>query len=245
MIFRMLQCEWKKLRTSSIWVPILAAPLLAVLVGALMSRMDLGARAGGVSWPIVYGGIVRIYAIVFLPMLAGILASLVCRTEHLTGGWKQLLALPVRRTTVYVAKFLYVLLFLALVQVLVLIGVLVDGLGFSHIQAPIPWAMLSRGFIGGWIATIPLAALQLWVSTWWNSFSAPFALNIIFTIPAMVVATSSYAPTYPWAQPMLAMLPSHQGMLNVTTETAMTITIAGIVFMIGGWLHFTRRDIYA
>ncbi|WP_083521068.1 ABC transporter permease [Alicyclobacillus kakegawensis] len=155
-------------------------------------------------------------------MLAGILASLCCRIEHLAGGWKQLLALPVRRTAVYFTKFFYVLLFLALVQGLVLLGVLVDGLVFLHIQAPIPRAMLNKGFIGGWIATLPLATLQLWVSN-----------------------SSIYAPMYPWAQPMLAMLPGHQGTLNITTETAMTITIAGIVFIIGGWLHFTRRDIRA
>lgn len=43
---------------------------------------------------------------------------------------------------------------------------------------------------------------------------------------------------------MLAM-PRDHGMSNVTTETAMTIAIAGIVFVIGGWLHFVKRDIYA
>ncbi|MCL6626793.1 MAG: ABC transporter permease [Alicyclobacillus shizuokensis] len=242
----MLLCEWKKLRTSSIWIPVLVAPLLTILVGVVRSRQDLGIAGNGKSWLSIYYEIVRIHAIVLLPMLAGILASLCCRIEHLAGGWKQLLALPVRRTAVYVTKFFYVLLFLALVQGLVLLGVLVDGLVFLHIQAPIPWTLLNKGFIGGWIATIPLAALQLWVSSWWKSFGAPFALNIIFTIPAMAVANSSiYAPIYPWAQPMLAMLPGHQGTLNITTETAMTITIAGIVFIIGGWVHFTRRDIHA
>jgi hypothetical protein len=71
-------------------------------------------------------------------MLAGILASLCCRNEHLSGGRKQLLALPVKRSNVYIAKFHYVLLFLALSQILVLIGILLNGFMIFHIQATIP-----------------------------------------------------------------------------------------------------------
>lgn len=231
---------------SSIWVPVIAAPVLAIGVGALMSRMDLGPMAGAMTWSFIYGEIVRVHASLFLPLLAGILASIVCRTEHLAGGWKHLLALPVSRTAVYVAKFCYVLLFLELIQVLVMIGVLVDGRWFLHLQEPIPWSVLAKGAIGGWIATIPLAALQFWASTWWKSFAAPFALNVICTIPASAVEGSNlYAPMYPWAQPMLAMLPGSSGLLYVTKETAITIAIAGIVFIVGGWIHFRTRDICA
>jgi hypothetical protein len=241
----MLLCEWTKLRKSSIWVPVFIAPLLTVLVGLAMSRMDLVTNGNHIAWLVIYQATIQVYGLLFLPMLAGILASLCCRSEHLAGGWKQLLALPVRRTTVYAAKFFYVLFFLALAQVLVLFALLVVGL-ILHVHAPIPWTMLSKGIIGGWLATIPLSALQLWVSTWWKSFGAPFALNIILTIPAMSIASSSiYAPLYPWAQPVLAMLPRQQGMLNVTPETMLTMTIAGVIFILGGWLHFTRRDIQA
>lgn len=242
----MLRSEWKKLRKSSIWLPVCAAPLLAIAIGALMSRMDLDSESTEMTWNFLYGAIVQVYAMILLPMLAGILASLVCRTEHLSGGWKQLLALPVSRTAVYVAKFFYILLLLALIQLLVFIGVLLGGLVFLHLQTPIPWTTFIKGFIGGWIATIPLAALQLWISTWWKSFAAPFALNVVFTIPAMSIGSSHlYGPLYPWAQPMLAMLPSHAGISFATSETALTITVAGIVFMIGGWLHFVKRDIHA
>jgi len=239
----MLSCEWKKIRTTSIWIPILAVPLLMVLIGFIIPR-NLGSIRHEWSWLSLYSAMVHIYAIVLLPMVAGILASLCCRCEHLSGGWKQLLALPVSRMGVYVSKFIYTLLFLAMVQGLVLVAVLIDGLMFLHIRGAIPWLMLIKGFVGGWLATIPLAALQLWVSSWWKSFGAPFALNIILTMPALAVSNSSiFAPIYPWAQPMLVMLPSQNGMLNLTIEMIITITTAGIVFIIGGLLHFMKRDI--
>ncbi|WEG14605.1 hypothetical protein PU629_09695 [Pullulanibacillus sp. KACC 23026] len=76
------------------------------------------------------------------------------------------------------------------------------------------------------------------------SFGAPFALNIICTIPALAVSISSQlAPIYPWTQPMLAMSPAQSGVLNVTTETGVTILVAGLAFIIGGWSHFIKRDL--
>lgn len=73
------------------------------------------------------------YATLFLPLATGILPSLVCQIEHLMGGWKQLLTLPMGRTSVYVVKLPYLLIFLALMQGLVLVGILVDGSAFLHI----------------------------------------------------------------------------------------------------------------
>lgn len=243
MFFRVFITEWKKLRTSSIWIPVLVAPILTFLIGVMISKH------GGkmTSWLSIYNATTFIYAILFLPMLVGILASLCCRNEHLTGGWKQLLALPVKRSTVYIVKLFYVLIYLALAQILVLLGVLLIGFMLFHIQTAIPWGHFAKDFIGGWVAAIPLAALQLWVATWWKSFGAPFALNIILTIPGMAVAHShTYGPIYPWTQPMLAMLnDQHGSLLNMTNETLLTIIISGIVFLTIGLLHFTKRDFSA
>lgn len=237
---RIFITEWKKLRTSSIWIPVLVAPVLTFLMGVMISR-----RGGNMhSWLSIYSATTFVYAILFLPMLVGILASLCCRSEHLSGGWKQYLALPVNRSSVYIIKLVYVLLFLAFAQILVLMGILLNGFMLFHIQSAIPWGEFTKDFIGGWIAAIPLAALQLWVATWWKSFGAPFALNIILTIPGVAVAHShTYGPIYPWTQPMLAMLNmNHGNLLNVTTETLLTIVISGIVFVTVGLLHFTKRD---
>jgi lantibiotic transport system permease protein len=80
----------------------------------------------------------------------------------------------------------------------------------------------------------------------WKSFGAPFALNVILTIPAVAVVHSHhYGPIYPWAQPLLAMLPARGGFIHVTFETSLTIVISGVVLIIAGWWHFVRRDMYA
>lgn len=49
---------------------------------------------------------------------------------------------------------------LAVVQLLFMGAVL--GAGLIHkVETPIPWEMLLRCVLGGWVACLPLAALQL------------------------------------------------------------------------------------
>jgi len=244
MLYRIMKSEWLKVGRSSIWFPVLLAPFLAVMIGILTAHHGASASSGHqVSWKAYYFNTVAVYALLLLPLLTGVLASLMCRFEHLSGGWKQVLAAPVLRTAVYASKFIYVLGLLGVAQLLMLAGVLATGLIMLHIANPIPWSTLLRSVLGGWLALIPLAALQLWVSTWWKSFGAPFTLNVILTIPAVAVAHSErYGPVYPWAQPMLAMLPTDHGFLSVTPETSATIIISGVVLIVGGWWHFSKRD---
>lgn len=233
--------EWKKLRTSSIWLPMAVAPVMTIAMGVLLPAMD----GGRLSWDLLYGALVPVYALILLPLLVGIVASLVCRIEHQGGGWQHLLILPVRRTTIYAVKFIEILGILAVIQGLGLGGLLASGLGFLHLHGSIPWTMVIGGFLGGWMATIPLAALQLWVSAWWTTFASPFALSVLFTIPAIAMGgTPSYATWYPWTQPLWAMLP-HGGIDLGTSVHLLTIALTAMAFLVGGWWHFVRRDIPA
>lgn len=245
MMWRVVQSEWMKMRKSSIWFPVVLTPLLAIAIGFMAaSHGPLLHRMNANPWNSYYFIVVAAYSLLMLPLLTGVLCSLMCRFEHLSGGWKQILSFPIPRSTIYIVKFFYVLVFVALAQVLMMFGVVATGVSVLHISTEAPWSVLFRSILGGWLACIPLIALQLWVSTWWKSFGAPFAVNVILTIPAVAVAHSSrFGPVYPWAQPMLAMMPSGHHFLYVTTKTASTIIISGMVLVAVGWTHFSRRDI--
>lgn len=245
MMWRVIQSEWIKIRKSSIWFPVILAPLLAIVIGFMAaSHGPLLQRVNANPWNSYYLIVVTAYSLLMLPLLTGVLSSLMCRFEHLSGGWKQILAFPIPRTTIYMVKFLYVLAFVALAQCLMMFGVIGTGVSVLHISSAVPWTMLLRSILGGWLACIPLIALQLWVSTLWKSFGAPFAVNVILTIPAVAVAHSSrFGPVYPWAQPMLAMMPGGHHFLSMTTKTVTTIVISAVVLILAGWMHFARRDV--
>lgn len=245
MFGRVLAAELMKTKRSLVWVLVLIGPLLTFLQ---MMGIDTSNRVDGMNeWETLYTFSVLLYAMLFLPLLTGVLSAFVCRFEHLNGGWKQVLALPVSRSHVYLAKLLVVAGLLGATQSVFLLLIILVGV-VKGIEVPIPWDFLLRGMVGGWIAALPLAALQMWVSVIWRSFGAPLALNVVLTLPAVLIANSeTFGPFYPWAQPLLAMSPQEgDAMFNVSLETLFIVMIGGfLTALIGGWWTFVRRDVTA
>ncbi|MDF2921386.1 MAG: rane protein [Paenibacillaceae bacterium] len=227
----LLRSEWTKLRRSGIWLLAPVSPLLCILLG-------FGAVAEGepgLDWQLILSYMFFLHAVLFLPLLAGVYAAFVCRYEHDNGGWKQLLALPVSRESVYVVKFLSVAALLAVTQLLFVAGVLAVGFG-GGLPGAVPWRMIVQVGVGGFLASLPLAALQLAVSVGWASFAAPLAINVILTIPnVLIVQSSKYGPYYPWAQPFLASMPDWKFPLIVGAGF--------VVFFLSGFVYFRRLEI--
>ncbi|QUL55411.1 ABC transporter permease [Paenibacillus tritici] len=240
---RIISAERLKMSGSRVWILLLLSPLISLPIGALSDMQEDKV----ITWQVLLSTMSAVHAMLFLPVLSGIFAALICRNEHSDGGWKQLLALPVTRTSVYFAKYVMIMVLLAAVQLLFLGGVLGIGL-YRGAEGGIPWGLLLTSLFGGWFACLPLAALQLAVSQGWSSFGAPLAVNVCFTIPNMLIANSStYGPYYPWVQPMLAMSPFGEerfGAFNLPLESLMMVVSGSLVlFLAGGLLFFWRKAV--
>lgn len=245
MLFKVWKSELRKLSRSAVWIPVGLTPIITMMfVLIMMGKWNARKIQPDHAWQAVYSLVTGPYAMLLLPLLACAIAALVCRAEHISGGWKMLYALPVSRLTLYIAKFSIVLLLLALSQVLLLAGVLFDGFVLLHLTNAVPWSFVIKGLVGGWIAAIPLAALQFWVACAWESFGAQFAIATILTVPAAAVSHSVvYGPLYPWSQPILAMIPHSEGFLYISNEALMTIIVSAFAFVVGSMWYFVRRDI--
>jgi hypothetical protein len=234
------RAELLKLRKSPVWLLVLVSPALTTLVNLFEAGGD-----GGDPWVGALSTAALVHGLLFLPLLSGVFAAFVCRFEHAGGGWKQLLALPVSRGAVYVAKFAIVMGLLLATQALLLGGTLLAGAvrGWS---APIPWDAMAQSLLGGWAACLPIAALQLGASALWQSFAAPLALNVIFTLPSILIANSeTYGPWYPWAQPALATIPwaaESFGAFEAPYGKLMLV-VAGsfVLFFAAGFAYFSRK----
>ncbi|MBB6671350.1 ABC transporter permease [Cohnella nanjingensis] len=241
-MLRMFRSEWLKIRRSVMWLLIAVSPLIALAFGLFGFKQE-----GSFPWIEALSLLSALHAMLFLPLLTGIYAALLCRYEHAGGGWKMMLALPVSRTQVYFVKFAVLMLLLAATQLLLLAALLAVGWA-NGISSPVPWRTIFASLGGGWIACLPLAALQLFASVAFQSFAAPLAVNVICTLPNMLVVNSArVGPYYPWAQPMLAMLPREDygfGAFNLSLET-LTIVVLGsfCVFFAAGWTYFAKRSV--
>jgi|SRR5699024_8502211 len=103
-----MQAEWDKLNRTNIYSLIMVGPLLSLLIG-IMNPMFKEIDETN-PWYILFLFMNLPYALLFLPLITGVIAGIICRYEHQAGGWKQLVALPVKRWYIYVTKFLTIVL---------------------------------------------------------------------------------------------------------------------------------------
>lgn len=244
MFIHLLLSEILKMRKTHVWLLLFVSPFLAT-VAALAANPPIEEAAN--EWSLTLLIMTPMHTILFLPLIIGVFTSFICRYEHKNGGWKQLLSLPVKRTHVYMSKFLLVMLLIALNQLIFMGGWIVVGLakGFTD---PFPMEIIVKSILGGWISTLPLAAIMLLVSMAWSSFAAPLAFNVFFTMPNILVANSeTYAPYYPWVQPFLTMIPKEGGPWGgffVSFESIIyAITLGFIIFFVSGLVYIQRKAV--
>ncbi|GAA0340175.1 ABC transporter permease [Bacillus carboniphilus] len=237
-IASLLQVEWLKMKKTNVWLLSLLSPAIATIAGLNMNFPN-----SPEPWHDVLGIMVLVHALLFFPLLVGVYSAFVCRFEHLDGGWKQLLSLPVTRLSVIFSKWLVVMGLLTVTQIILLAGCMTIGMikGFG---SPFPWELAIQFLIGGTLACTPLVILQMWFSTIWSSFAAPFTIAVIFTLPNILVANSEdFAPYYPWVQPFFAMFPSGENASFYVSQTTLwtVILISTIVFSLIGSIYIKRK----
>ncbi|MGM8216746.1 ABC transporter permease [Bacillaceae bacterium W0354] len=236
-----IQSEWYKLRKSKIAPIILIGPAITILIG-LMFNFAIQGEIN--EWYLLLLSVNFTYALLFLPLITGVLAGIICRYEHQAGGWKQLLALPVTRVKVFVGKYMLLMVIVLVIQLLYLGAIFLTGM-IQGITDPFPIEIVWKSALGGWVATFPLVALQLWMSMVFNSFAAPLTVNVIFTLPAILAINSErFGPYYPWAQPFSMMYIGENSKDIFFVPWDQLLTVVGgsfILFFLGGLIYFQRK----
>jgi hypothetical protein len=242
-----LQAEWYKLRKSRVILILFAGPLISLLIGLLIGPTESHITNSHINqWfqPLFWMNFS--YGLLFLPLITGVLASMICRYEHQANGWKQLLTLPVTRGSIFMAKFGLLLIVVWAIQSLFLLSVWIVGTLKGYTD-PFPKEMIGKTLLGGWLATLPLLALQLWLSMVWKSFAIPFAVNVFFTLPSILAANSErFGPYYPWAQPFLMMVVGVEEKSTFYVPWDHLLLVVGgsfLLFFSMGYWYFQRKEV--
>ena len=238
-----MQAEWDKLNRTNIYSLIMVGPLLSLLIG-IMNPMFKEIDETN-PWYILFLFMNLPYALLFLPLITGVIAGIICRYEHQAGGWKQLVALPVKRWYIYVTKFLTIVLVVLAIQVTY--GVVVYIIGtMNGYEEVFPLLVVLKMIIGGWLATFPMIAIQLWAAMNWRSFAVAFTINVVLTLPSILAINSErYGPYYPWAQAFFMMYVNDEtGMFFVPFTQFLFVTCGSFILIFTlGLLSFLRKSI--
>ncbi|USB33463.1 ABC transporter permease [Paenibacillus sp. YPG26] len=236
MIGRALSSDFLKIRGKGIWFLIFIAPIGLVVMQALNFglRYDyLIKQYQGHLWE---GLITNMMGFVPLALFMGstLVSSMLAGVEHQLSSWKQLLALPISRTAVFISKFLLSLILMAVACLLLSVGTAVLGLclGFG---SPLPWSDLAKIGFYPFIGSLPLLALQLYLSLTYKNQALPVTLGLALAICSLF--TGSLSEWFPLNWPALAYRADNQ-LPFLGAGFALSLLI--LIFAL---LHFNRKDV--
>jgi hypothetical protein len=160
--------------------------------------------------------ILTMWTIILLPLYAGLVAALLASIEHQGDNWRHLLALPVRRSFIYAAKWVAGIALL-LVSSLVLPASVSAAAEVLRVMKPgwssvaLPTIMIFRGALLSFCAAGLLFSIQMWISLRWRSFLPGLVVAAVALILMFMSArggTSLFASIFPWSLPAMAMAPN-------------------------------------
>lgn len=239
-----LTVEKLKLKRSKIWILYILGPLIGVTLAYtnFYNNYKLFVQSGDNEWIEAWTQVAIFMGPFVLPIMVGVYAAFVCRSEHVSGGWKHLLSLPVQRNKIFLGKFLITATMVAVTLFIVLI--LFVGFGLvKGVNGELPMLPLIGYCIKGFLACLPLMLLQLIISIRSKTFGIPLAVSIVFTLPAIIVASTPLGQVYPWTQPMLAMSPADESPIESYFTFYTLLSILSIALLYFGIRNFAKRDI--
>lgn len=239
-----LYVERLKLKRSKLWLLYFIGPLLGVFLAYInfFKNYDLFMQPGDNEWIEVWTQVALFMGPFVLPIMVGIYAALVCRSEHIGGGWKQLLAVPIKHSEIFLGKFLTVVKMVVITMLILFIFFI--GFGYiKGVEGSLPLFTILGFVIRGILACLPLILLQLIISIRAKTFGIPLAVSIVFTLPAIIVASTPLGQIYPWTQPMLAMSPEDESPIQSYFLFYTLVIGTFMVLLIYGIRSFIKRDI--
>lgn len=190
-----LIAELEKCRRSKILLPAVVLALLSCAIGAITYSINASLLSGeqwGNLW--VQNGL--FYGYFFYPMMIAICASCLWRVEHREHNWNRLMTVPVRRRTLIGAKFIVLACVVLLEHTLFVTLALLCGKALFHIAAPVPPRAL-EWFLFGWLAALPIAAMQLYLSMRIRSFAVPIGIALASCVVGLGTFVISREIPYP------------------------------------------------
>jgi hypothetical protein len=254
MLKRALHAEILKLKRTIALKMVALAPLavvsLTVFMAASAPFSTLHHASTHDDWKALARVNLQFWGLLMMPLYITLQTALIAGLDHSENQWKAILARPIPRWTIYVAKLLVVGVLTAAASVLLLGGILLAGTVLRTLtpdvrfESPVPFAsiLLQTAQMTG-LAFLSLT-IQHWVSLRWRAFSVATGFGIVATITtfAMLLAAGQYGSWpeyYPWALPMLVLARQPHNAAAVLWISA----IFGTIVSLAGCVDFCRRDV--
>ena len=250
--------EVMKLRRSRIfWITIIFFAFIPLMMGLMMfvalhpetaEKMGMfGSKASLVSknnWSGYYGLLVQSGASISL-IGFGFISSWVFGREYNDRTIKDILALPVSRSSIVISKFIVILLWcmlLSLVQFLVamLIGQIIGIPEWSSVDF---YDFIDRYFICSFLTAL-ICSPVAFMACYSRGVIAPVGFVIVTLILSQLLGVVGLAPYFPWATPGLYAVSNGTTAFRLTGISYLIFSITWLAGLIGtiSWWRFADQN---
>jgi hypothetical protein len=242
-----LAAETLKLRRTLALRMSFITPAVVVVLCILqlaLTKTPWGEGGPVAAWKAFAGASFALWAFLMMPLFVTLEAALLAGIEHGDRQWKHLLALPVPRSVHYLTKWaaLSALLFgsaLFFVGLIALGGwVLMQVRPDAGLAGWPPWLWLLRACFGMITAGLLMAAIQLWVSIRWSSFTIAVASGMSATVAGFMIGQSRFGHLYPWSMPVQLFIREGHARFALAASALGAVAVLAVSL----W-EFSRREL--
>lgn len=236
MLSRLLRSEWMKIKRKGLWFLTILGPL--GVIGLTMVnygvRKDYLLSISDDDWQVYLGNILSLTPLALILGIV-ILTSMMASIENQTNAWKQWLSLPVRRSAVYLSKYLIASCLLLVSSVVLAVGTTLYGISLLGFGDPIPWVKILQISFYPWLASQALIAFHLWIAVANNNQGITVSVGVVGVVTSIVNVL--LPDWFMWKWPTLA---NNWG--NPTINVVLGISFGLLLFAVG-MVHFCRKDV--
>lgn len=196
----LLKIEFMKVKRSKIIPLIFVAPLLVVASGiANLSRYFTPEYTN--AWPAMFIQSALVYAYYLLPFSMIVVCVMISGRETQNNGILKMLALPISRYTLSLAKFCVLMFYLFMEMVVFLVVFMIAGLiatSSMGITETLPVLYLLKWCAGLFLTMLPCVATMWAITVLFEKPLLSVGLNLLLVIPGVLVANTPLWIAYPY-----------------------------------------------
>lgn len=241
-MIKTLQMEILKLKRTNIALMATIIPLFAVFQGAMFVSSNNG-QLDFDLWNTLFIGSMSQFSSLIFPITITVIIAMITRVEHSGNGWKQLLTMPVKREDVYFLKLIIGIFTIIYSVFIFCIGMITIGIWFGGNDSIPIHLMVVRPFIA-LIASMPVIAMQFYLSFRFSHIGIPLAFGAGLSLPSMLIANSTkYWIYYPWTYPIVSTMTETFGVGEKGWIMYSICFVSFVIIISAGLLRFRTKDI--
>ena len=196
----LLRIEFMKVKRSKIVPLIFIAPLLVVASGvANLSRYFTPEYTN--AWPAMFIQSALVYAYYLLPFSMIVVCVMIAGRETGNNGILKMLALPVNRYALSIAKFCVLVFYLFMEMVVFLAVFVIAGTVATRTMAvteTLPILYLLKWCVGLFLTMLPCVGTMWAITVLFDKPLLSVGLNLLLVIPGVLVANTPLWIAYPY-----------------------------------------------